>query len=110
MTQKVGEFNKGKKRGGNHEYWRICERRQRAKKQARETGDWSTFKALTAEMLTTPATDSQDEHFRRMYYEDTKKGISGGRTMKEQCPVPWSRRLSLVGQSRVCAGWSHYGN
>jgi group II intron reverse transcriptase/maturase len=83
MSKKVEEFNKGKKREGNHEYWRICERRQRAKKQACESGDWSTFKALTEEMLTTPAADSQDEHFRRMYYcryaDDFLVGIIGSK-------------------------------
>lgn len=83
MTRQAEEFHRGSKRSGNHEYWRICERRQREKVKARSTGEWSTFKRLTQEMLSMPATDSQDPNFRRMYYcryaDDFLVGIIGSK-------------------------------
>ena len=51
MAKKVKTFQRGKKRSGSHEYWRICERRQREKAKARSTGDWSIYKQLTQKML-----------------------------------------------------------
>jgi group II intron reverse transcriptase/maturase len=68
MVEKVNEFNKGKRRQWRREYWRVCDRRKRAKKKARQTGDWTAYKALTKEMLETQATEPQDPSFRRMYY------------------------------------------
>jgi group II intron reverse transcriptase/maturase len=83
MADKIKEFNKGKKRQKRREYWRICDRRKRAKKKARQTGDWTTFKALTQEMLETQATEPQDSNFRRMYYsryaDDFLVGIIGSK-------------------------------
>jgi len=83
MADKIREFNKGKKRQTRREYWRICDRRKRAKKKARKTGDWTTYKALTQEMLRTQASEPQDPNFRRMYYcryaDDFLVGIIGSK-------------------------------
>jgi group II intron reverse transcriptase/maturase len=83
MADKVREFNKGKKRQKRREYWRICDRRKRAKKKARQTGDWTAYKVLTREMLETQATEPQDPNFRRMYYcryaDDFLVGIIGSK-------------------------------
>ena len=83
MVNKIREFNKGKQRGWRREYWRVCERRKRAKQKARQTGDWTDYKALTQQMLETQATDPQDSGFRRMYYcryaDDFLVGIVGNK-------------------------------
>jgi len=83
MAAKIKEFNKGRKRQGRREYWRVCERRKRAKEKARQTGDWTVYKALTQEMLATQATEPQDASFRRMYYcryaDDFLVGITGSK-------------------------------
>jgi len=83
MVEKVNEFNKGKRRQWRREYWRVCDRRKRAKKKARQTGDWTAYKALTKEMLETQATEPQDPSFRRMYYcryaDDFLIGITGSK-------------------------------
>ena len=83
MTEKIREFNRGKKRQIRREYWRVCDRRKRAKQKARETGDWASFKVLTQEMLSTQATEPQDTNFRRMYYcryaDDFLVGIIGSK-------------------------------
>jgi group II intron reverse transcriptase/maturase len=87
MTSKIQAFNKGKKRRVRREYWRIRDRRKRAKRKARQTGDWMTYKALTKEMLETQASDSQDPNFRRMYYcryaDDFLVGIIGSKREAE---------------------------
>ena len=68
MTRKIAEFNTGKKRREPTAYTRLCSRRRRAKKKAQQTGDRSTYKLLTEQMLSTPASDPQDPDFRRMYF------------------------------------------
>lgn len=87
MKKKIEEYNRGEKRAGNREYWRLCERRQRAKKRARESGDWQDFKKLTKQMLTMPASEAQDPNFRRMYYcryaDDFVIGIVGNKAEAE---------------------------
>jgi group II intron reverse transcriptase/maturase len=83
VANKIREFNKGKHREWRREYWRVCERRQRAKKKARQTGDWTSYKALTQQMLETQATEPIDMGFRRMYYcryaDDFLVGIVGNK-------------------------------
>jgi hypothetical protein len=83
MAQEVKTFQRGKERSGSHEYWRICEHRQRAKAKARSTGDWGIYKQLTQKMLATPATEAQDPKFRRMFYcryaDDFLIGIIGSK-------------------------------
>jgi group II intron reverse transcriptase/maturase len=83
MQAKITEFNRGKRRRERAEYRRICDRRRRAKKKARQTGDWTTYRTLTQEMLNTQAADPQDPDFRRMYYvrygDDFLTGIIGSK-------------------------------
>jgi group II intron reverse transcriptase/maturase len=83
MASRIRDFNRGKKRRKRAEYCRICNRRAYAKKKAKRTGNWTTLKALTQQMLKTPATDPQDPNFRRMYYvrygDDFLIGISGSK-------------------------------
>jgi hypothetical protein len=83
METKISKFNKGEKRQLTPEYKRSVDRRRRAKKKARTSGDWSTYKTLTAQMLDTPASDSQDPEFRRMTYcryaDDFLIGIIGSK-------------------------------
>lgn len=81
MEAKIAEFNRGKQRRRTPEYKRIVDQRQYAKKSARQTGDWTAYKALTNQMLDTPASDPQDPNFRRMTYcryaDDFVVGIIG---------------------------------
>jgi group II intron reverse transcriptase/maturase len=83
MADKSKAFNKGKKRQTRLEYWRICDRRKRAKKKARQTGNWAEYKTLTQQMLATPSTEPQDPNFRRMYFwryaDDFLVGINGSK-------------------------------
>jgi hypothetical protein len=67
IAAKIAEFNKGKRRQQTPEYLKVKRLRARAKKKARQTGDWSTYRSLTKQMLNTPAGDSQDPNFRRMF-------------------------------------------
>lgn len=112
IASKVEEFNRGKKRRWRREYWRICDRRKRAKKKARQTGDWTAYKALTKEMLETQATDPQDPDFRRMYYcryaDDFLVGIIGSKEdaeaikawlstyLKEELQLELSAKKTLI--------------
>jgi group II intron reverse transcriptase/maturase len=83
IADKIKAFNQGKRRRWRREYWRVCDRRKQAKKKARQRGDWTSYKALTKEMLETQATDPQDPDFRRMYYcryaDDFLVGVIGSK-------------------------------
>jgi len=83
MAAKIAEFNKGKQRQFTPQYSQVVDQRRRAKKQARQTGDWSAYRALTKQMLDTPASDPQDPDFRRMTYcryaDDFLVGIIGSK-------------------------------
>lgn len=84
MSTKIAEFNRGKTRQLRPEYCRIADRRRQAKNKARKSGDWRTYKTLTAQMLDTQASDPQDPGFRRMTYcryaDDFLIGIIGSKT------------------------------
>jgi len=83
MESRIAEFNQGKTRQLTPEYKGICNRRRYAKQQARKSGDWSPYHALTKQMLDAPATDPQDPTFRRMTYcryaDDFLVGIIGSK-------------------------------
>jgi group II intron reverse transcriptase/maturase len=83
MSTKIAEFNRGKTRQLTPEYCRVADRRRQAKKKARKSGDWRTYKTLTAQMLDTQASDPQDPGFRRMTYcryaDDFLIGIIGSK-------------------------------
>jgi RNA-directed DNA polymerase len=97
MTSKIAEFNTGKRRREPTEYTRLCSRRRRAKKQARQTGDWSTYKTLTEQMLNTPASDPLDQNFKRMYFcryaDDWLIGIIGSKADAQAVKVWLSEYL-----------------
>ncbi|MGD2178689.1 MAG: reverse transcriptase domain-containing protein, partial [Anaerolineae bacterium] len=84
MEATIAEFNQGKQRRPTPEYRRVRKQRYEAKKKARETGDWSLYKRLTAQMLNTQASDPQDPDFRRMTYcryaDDFLVGIAGSKS------------------------------
>ena len=87
IAGEIHEFNTGKKRRKRREYRRICKQRRRAKMRARQTGDWTVYRALTKEMLETRASEPQDPKFRRMYYcryaDDFLVGIIGSKEEAE---------------------------
>lgn len=83
IETKIAEFNTGKARRFTPEYEGIVNQRRTAKKRARESGDWTRYKTLTAQLLDTPASDPQDPDFRRMTYcryaDDFVIGIIGSK-------------------------------
>ena len=83
MEAKIAEFNSGKRRKLRAEYRQVANQRRNAKKRAQETGDWTVYKWLTAQMLATPSSDPQDPDFRRMTYcryaDDFLVGIAGSK-------------------------------
>jgi group II intron reverse transcriptase/maturase len=83
MEAKIAEFNSGKQRKLRAEYTQVVNQRRNAKKRAQETGDWTVYKWLTAQMLVTPSSDPQDPDFRRMTYcryaDDFLVGIAGSK-------------------------------
>lgn len=107
MAEKITAFNCGKKRRELTAYRRLCGRRKRAKKKARQTGDWTEYKALTQEMLKTPATDPQDTNFRRMYYlrygDDFLIGIIGSKADAQETKTWLSTYLAEELQLKLSA-------
>ncbi len=87
MIAKKAEFNKGKHRQYPAAYVTIKDRKAKAKKEARLTGDWTKYKALQKQMLSTEASDPQDPDFRRMFYcryaDDFLVGIIGSKADAE---------------------------
>jgi group II intron reverse transcriptase/maturase len=83
IAAKKAEFDKGKKRKINQEYKNLANQKNRAKKRARLTGDWSKYKQLQKRMLHVKTTDPQDPNFRRLSYQryadDFLVGIIGSK-------------------------------
>lgn len=83
MAGRIAEFNKGKVRREDKAYRSVRHRMERAKKKARQTGDWTAYKTLRQKRLSMPASDHQDPNFRRMYYaryaDDFLVGIIGSK-------------------------------
>ncbi|NWJ98327.1 MAG: hypothetical protein HXX20_21450 [Chloroflexi bacterium] len=81
IANKLAEFNLGKSRQLTQEYIQVRDRLYRAKKKARQNGDWSTYKALKRKLRTLPTTDPQDPNFRRLTYvrycDDWLMGVIG---------------------------------
>jgi group II intron reverse transcriptase/maturase len=77
------EFHQGKKRKATREHRSLTNAIYLAKKKARKTGEWSTYKALKQKQLKTEATDPQDPGYKRLYYvryADDFLGATRGRT------------------------------
>ncbi|GHO88567.1 reverse transcriptase/maturase family protein [Dictyobacter formicarum] len=68
MHAKLAAFNKGKARKTSKEYRRASGRVERAKKKARQNGDWTEYKALRKQMLSIPSGELQDPGYRRLFY------------------------------------------
>jgi len=87
MATKITEFNQGKERGLKKDYNRLRNAVGRAKKKARETGDWTGYKRLRHQMLQTEAKDPMDLEYRRLYYiryaDDFLVGINGSKAEAE---------------------------
>jgi group II intron reverse transcriptase/maturase len=83
MKTKIATFNSGKRRQPNKEYCNLIYRKRRTKKKARQTGDWSNYKALTQQQLRMLPEDPQDPNYRRMRYiryaDDFLVGIIGSK-------------------------------
>jgi group II intron reverse transcriptase/maturase len=83
IEAKIAKFNSGKQRTLRAEYKQVVNQRRNAKKRAQETGDWTVYKWLTAQMLDTPSSDPLDPDFRRMTYcryaDDFLMGIAGSK-------------------------------
>jgi group II intron reverse transcriptase/maturase len=88
MAKEIAAFWKGKARKKNRAYNSASDRRRKAKKRARITGNWKEFKALRKEMLNIPATDPQDPTFRRLTYvryaDDFLIGVIGSKAEAQE--------------------------
>jgi group II intron reverse transcriptase/maturase len=87
IAAKITEFNTGSARRERAAYAVIKTRKAQAKKEARQTGDWTKYKALRKQLLSMEATDPQDPDFRRMFYwryaDDFLVGIIGSKADAE---------------------------
>jgi group II intron reverse transcriptase/maturase len=83
MEAQIAAFNRGERRRMRHAYSRIATRKTKAKKLARQTGDWTEYKALEKQLLDTPASDPMDPDFRRLTYvryaDDFLIGVDGSK-------------------------------
>jgi len=83
IAAKKAEFETGKARKKTQEYISLENKKYRAKKKARQTGNWSKYKQLQKRMLHVKTTDPQDPNFRRLYYQrfadDFLVGIIGSK-------------------------------
>src|SRR6266566_2744909 len=82
------EFNQGKRRRATKEHRSLTNAIYQAKKKAKQTGNWSTYKALKQKQLKTEATDPLDPGYRRLYYlryaDEKIVGIHGSKTDAEE--------------------------
>lgn len=83
LATKIAEFWKGTKRKKDGAYAVAHTRTVRAKRKARQTGDWKAYKAAQQVKLRLPATDPQDPNFRRLTYiryaDDFLIGVIGSK-------------------------------
>jgi group II intron reverse transcriptase/maturase len=68
MVAISAEFSQGKKRKATREHRSLTNAIYQAKKKAKETGNWSTYKALKQKQLKTEATDPLDPGYKRLHY------------------------------------------
>src|SRR6266566_8489169 len=82
------EFHQGKRRRATKEHRSLTNAIYQDKKKAKQTGNWSTYKALKQKQLKTEATDPLDPGYRRLYYlryaVEKIVGIHGSKTDAEE--------------------------
>lgn len=83
MIRKIADFKRGKIRTIRPEYKAIQRAKRKAKKLARQTGDWTEYKALQKQLLRTQPGDPLDPNFRRLTYvrfaDDFLIGVIGSK-------------------------------
>jgi group II intron reverse transcriptase/maturase len=83
MEAKIAAFNRGQVRRKRKEYTRVASRKTRAKKLARQTGDWTEYNTLAKQQLNIPASDAFDPDYRRLTYcryaDDFLIGVIGSK-------------------------------
>jgi len=88
MVAISAEFSQGKRRKAMREHRSLTNAIYQAKKKAKETGNWSTYKALKQKQLKTEATDPLDPGYRRLYYlryaDDFLVGLHGSKADAEK--------------------------
>ncbi len=88
MVAISAEFSQGKRRKATREHRSLTNAIYQAKKKAKETGNWSAYKALKQKQLKTEATDPLDPGYRRLYYlryaDDFLVGIHGSKADAEK--------------------------
>jgi len=88
MVAISASFNQGKRRKATREHHSLTNAIYNAKKKARKTGNWSTYKALKQKQLKTEATDPLDPGYRRLHYiryaDDFLVGIHGSKADAEE--------------------------
>ncbi len=98
----IKAFNKGKKRRERPEYRQIRHAKEKAKKQGRQTGEWTTYRQLAKDLMNEPYADTQDPNFRRMSYvryaDDFLIGIIGSKADARQI------KQDLTTYLKVCLG------
>ncbi|MCI0527827.1 MAG: group II intron reverse transcriptase/maturase, partial [Nitrospira sp.] len=116
ITAKIVGFNKGKLRKSTKEYRRVSREVFKAKKQARQTGNWKEYKALRKKMLSTPYSEPQDLNYRRLFYvrfaDDFLFGINGskadavelkawlGAYLRDELQIELSEEKTLITHSK----------
>ena len=68
MAAISAKFHQGKRRRATKEHHSLTNAIYLAKKKAKKTGNWSTYKALKQKQLKTEATDPLDPGYKRLYY------------------------------------------
>jgi group II intron reverse transcriptase/maturase len=83
MAKKIAEFNRGTYREKRPEYECVHTQITNARKKARQTGEWTAYKALKNKQLSMQACDPQDPNYRRLYYvryaDDFLIGVIGSK-------------------------------
>jgi group II intron reverse transcriptase/maturase len=88
MAAISAKFHQGKRRRATKEHRSLTNAIYLAKKKAKKTGNWSTYKALKQKQLKTEATDPLDPGYKRLCYlryaDDFLVGIHGSKTDAEE--------------------------
>jgi group II intron reverse transcriptase/maturase len=120
MERRITEFNKGTVRKERREYHNAENQLYRAKKKARQTGDWTRYKVLKKKVLSIQPAEPLDPNYRRLYYtryaDDFLVGVIGSKAetvelktwletiLREELQLELSVEKTLITHSkkRVC--------